>query len=125
MADLLERGAAWLGGMLQRHAARPVVYRRGSESLALSATIGQTTFELEDGVGGIEKFVSRDFLVPTAALVLGGSPTDPQAGDQIEETQGIVTFVHEVMAPGQKPCWRYSDPYRNTLRIHSKLVEKR
>jgi len=33
-----------------------------------------------------------------------------------------VTFIYEVMAPGNEPPWRYSDPYRRTLRIHTKLI---
>jgi len=28
-----------------------------------------------------------------------------------------------VMAPGKEPAWRYSDPYRKTLRIHTKHVD--
>jgi hypothetical protein len=57
-------------------------------------------------------------LIQTADLSLG----EPQRSDQIRETQGAKTFVYEVMAPGKEPAYRFSDPYRKTYRIHTKLV---
>ena len=36
--------------------------------------------------------------------------------------QGDKTFEYEVLAPGKEPCLRYSDPFRKTLRIHTKQV---
>ena len=35
---------------------------------------------------------------------------------------GADTQLYEVMAPGGEPPFRYSDPYRRTLRIHTKHV---
>jgi hypothetical protein len=66
---------------------------------------------------------SRDFLLLAADLVLDGTSTLPQRGDRIYESQGDQTYVYEVTAPAKEPCWRYSDPYRKTLRIHTKQVE--
>ena len=40
----------------------------------------------------------------------------------IRETDGGKTYEYEVMAPGNDPCWRWSDDYRRTLRIHTKLI---
>jgi predicted MarR family transcription regulator len=54
--------------------------------------------------------------------VLGGSPTLPERGDLIRETQGAKTFIYEVMAPGKEPPWRWSDVFRKVLRIHTKQV---
>ena len=48
---------------------------------------------------------------------------EPQAGDKIAEVLGAELVIYEVMAPGREPCWRYSDPYRITLRIHTKQVD--
>ena len=50
-------------------------------------------------------------------------PTVPQRGDRVRETQGATVFVYEVTAPGKEPCWRYSDAYRKTLRIHTKQID--
>jgi len=56
--------------------------------------------------------------------VLGGTPVLPQRGDRIRETQSTQVFVYEVVAPGDEPCWRYSDPYRRTLRVHTKQIDQ-
>lgn len=120
--DLLEHGAAWLEDQRTRHLSRMVTYLRGTDSVDIVATIGQTTFEQADEYGVVHRTESRDFLVLAADLVLGGNATLPQAGDRIRETAGDQTFIYEVMAPGGEPPWRYSDPYRRTLRIHTKHV---
>lgn len=102
--------------------ARMVTYQRGGDSVDLAATIGRTEFEQADDFGVIHKIESRDYLVLTADLVLASVQTLPKAGDRIRETDGAKTFVYEVMAPGNEPPFRYSDPYRRTLRIHTKHV---
>ena len=71
----------------------------------------------------IHKIESRDFLILTADLVLAGAATLPQRGDRIKETSGDKVYVYEVLAPGKEPHYRFSDPYRKTLRIHSKQVD--
>jgi hypothetical protein len=122
MPDLLEQGAAWLESQRTRHMARIVTYVRGEGRVDVAATIGKTTFEQADEYGVIHRTESRDFLVLTAVLVLAGTSTLPKAGDRIRETAGDQVFVYEVLAPGGEPPWRYSDPYRKTLRIHTKHV---
>ena len=132
MADLLEQASAWLDGMRARHMARSVTYCRGEQSVGVQATLGRTVFETADAYGVVEQSESRDFLIPAADLVLGDAVTLPERGDRIREAQVSEgdspgrdgkTFVYEVMAPGREPCWRYSDPYRRTLRIHTKQVD--
>jgi hypothetical protein len=108
--------------MRQAHLSRPVRYRRGEDSIEVAATVGKTVFEIDDGYGAIERFESRDFLIAAADLALSGEYFEPQAGDIIAETVGQQTLVYEVLAPGKEPCWRYSDPYRRTLRVHTKQV---
>jgi len=120
--DLLERGSAWLEDQRTRHLSRTVTYLRGGDSIDVAATIGRTEFEQVDEYGAVHKMESRDFLVLTTDLVLDGVQTLPKAGDRIREADGGRTFVYEVMAPGNEPPFRYSDPYRRTLRIHTKHV---
>lgn len=120
MPDLLEQGAAWLEEQRHTHMTRTVVYERGADSAELSATIGRSEFEQADEHGVIHRTESRDFLVRAADLVLAGAAALPKAGDRIREADGERTFVYEVMAPGGEPPFRYSDPYRRTLRIHTK-----
>lgn len=122
MPDLLAKGSAWLEEQRTRHVSQIVTYRRGAETAQLAATIGRTKFEVDDGYGAIERYESRDFLVLAEDLIVGGSAVLPDRGDRIEETVSTTTYVYEVCAPGKEPPWRYSDPYRQTLRIHTKLV---
>jgi len=125
VGDLLDRGAAFLDAQRHQHLSRPVLYRRGTDEKEVQATIGKTEFEQVDDVGGaglIRRVESRDFLVRTAELDLGAGPILPRAGDQVRETVGTAVFVFEVNAPGGQPPWRYSDPYRRVLRIHTKHI---
>ena len=120
MPDRLAQGLAWLEEQRTRHLSRMVTYQRGAETVEITATIGKTTFEQVDEYGVVHRIESRDFLVLTADLVLGGARTLPKAGDRVCETDGDQMFVYEVMAPAGEPPWRYSDAYRRTLRIHTK-----
>lgn len=101
---------------------RIVTYHRGEDSVEWPATLGRTTFEQVDEYGVVYRTESRDFIGQTAGLVLGGTQTLPHVGDTIRETVGSEVFVYEVMAPGQEPHYRYSDAYRQALRIHTKYV---
>ena len=124
MADMLEQGASWLDDQRHQHMTRSVSYARGASTVAIQATVGQTEFEQADDVGGgiVHKTESRDYLIRTADLVLDGQATLPKRGDQIRETDGTTTVVYEVLSPGDEPVFRYSDPYRNALRIHTKHI---
>ena len=122
MADILEQAAAFLGRMRVAHLSRTVTYQRGADSVDVAATVGKTQFEIDSGYGVVETFQSRDFLIAATDLVLGGEQVEPRQGDRVRETIGETVHVHEVMAPGKAPCWRWSDPYRTTLRIHTKEV---
>jgi len=122
MVDLLARGSAWLDDQRTRHLTRLVVYERGGDSVEIAATVGRTVFEQADDYGIIHRTESRDYLVLATNLVLAGVQTLPKAGDRIRETDGDKVFVYEVMAPGGEPPYRFSDPYRRTLRIHTKQV---
>ncbi|MBK8915040.1 MAG: hypothetical protein IPM64_10660 [Phycisphaerales bacterium] len=124
MADLLDQGSAWLEAQRQRFMTRSIVYQRSDQTVALQATIGRTEFEQVDEFGVVHKLQSRDFLVRAQDLVLNSELTLPKAGDRVRETVDDVTYVYEVMSPGAEPPWRYSDLYRQTLRIHTKHVAR-
>ncbi|HMP05787.1 MAG TPA: hypothetical protein PJ982_05515 [Lacipirellulaceae bacterium] len=123
MPDLLQSGQAWLADQLHEHVATEVTYRRGAEELTVRATIGRTLLKLDDGYGGVRlEWTDRDYLIRAADLALGGSPTQPQRGDQIREAVGAQTLVYEVLAPGDEPPWRWADPHRRMVRIHTKQI---
>ena len=123
MANLLEQGTAWLADQLKTHASSTVVYQRGAQQVSVSATIGKTEFEIDDGSGVLQRVESRDYLIQPADLQIAGVATLPIAGDRIRETIGTKTYVYEVMGPGNEPHYRFSDPFRRVLRIHTKHVD--
>jgi hypothetical protein len=123
MTDLLQQSSDWLENQRTRYAASPVEYVRGEQAVEILATVGKTTFEIDDGYGVLVRHESRDFLILAADLLIDGVAILPQRGDRIRETQGQRVFVYEVSAPGKEPCWRYSDPFRKTFRIHTKNID--
>jgi len=123
MADLLERASNWLEDQRARFASRVVTYVRGGRTLDVSATIGRTLFEVDDGFGVLVRYEARDFLIQAAELAMDSQPLVPQRGDRIQETQGEKTFVYEVTSPGKEPVCRWSDLFRKTYRIHTKQIE--
>jgi len=122
VGDLLEQGSAFLEDQRHQHMSRNVNYKRGTDGVDLLATVGKTMFEQADANGLIQRLEARDFLIRAQDLVLAGQTTLPRAGDQVRETQGTTTHVYEVMAPGGEPPFRYSDPFRRTLRVHTKHI---
>jgi len=121
--DLLDHGLTWLAESLKKHAARPVVYRRGTQEVSVQAIIGRTLLKLDDGYGGARiVWTDRDFLIAAEDLVLAGQRILPQRGDEIREVADGRTVVYEVLAPGREPEWRWSDPYQKILRIHTKRI---
>ena len=122
MANLLQSGTSWLADQLKTHASLQVTYVRGGEQVVVSATIGRTEFEIDDGSGIVQRLISRDYLIQAADLILAGNQTLPQPGDLIRETQGGSVMVYEVMTPGNEQHYRYSDPFGKLLRIHTKHV---
>ncbi|MBN2445643.1 MAG: hypothetical protein JXO22_02885 [Phycisphaerae bacterium] len=98
--------------------SQTVTYARDGDSVDLPATLGRTTFEQPDEYGCIHRTESRDYVINVADLVLRGGQTLPRSGDRITEPAG----VHEVMAFGDEPPWRYCDAHQKTLRIHTKKV---
>lgn len=122
MTNLLQQSSDWLEAQRTRHAASTVEYVRGGLAAEVLATIGKTTFEVDDGYGVLVRHESRDFLIIAVDLVLNGESIEPERGDRIRETQGETVYVYEVAAPGKDPCWRYSDAFRKTYRIHTQQI---
>lgn len=126
MPDLLAQSAAWLNEQRHRHLTQTVTYRRGDVAVQVQATVGRTVFRLEGqaGYGGAMHYVSRDYLVRAADLVLDEQQVPPQRGDLvIELDDNGIQRTHEVMGPGQGEVdWRYADPARLSIRIHTKEI---
>jgi len=119
---LLQQGSRWLEDRRHEHLTRSVTYQRGVNSVTLQATIGKTVFDQQDQFGVVQRTESRDFLVRAIDLTFAGRQTLPQAGDRIVESDGAPSLLYEVVSIGAEPPFRFSDPERATLRIHTKFI---
>ncbi len=116
MPDLLQTGSRWLEQRRTEHCTQDVVYVRGAESVPVKATIGRTQYETDNDQTVRIDFTDRDFLILAVDLVLGGRNVTPKPGDRVRETHGVQTLIFEVID------WRFSDPYRQTLRLATKYI---
>jgi len=117
---------AWLEDQRTKFMTQSVVYQRGDDSVEVPATLGTTVFNIDDGGGALLRIEARDYLIRASDLMIGETPILPKRGDRIRETSGSgveQVYVYEVVGPGDEPCWRWSDGYRQTLRIHTKQVD--
>ena len=122
MTNVLERGSQWLSEQIDHYAASSVLYRRGSLTVPVQAGKGRTTFELNDTSGILVETESRDFLISAGNLLLDDMPILPEVGDRIIETIGSKLHAYEVNKFGAEQPYRFCDPYRHKLRIHTKYV---
>ena len=113
MGDLLRQGSQWLEQQRTAHCSSPVEYRRPPGSATVNATYGKTDFEVADESGLTIGSHVWDFLILADELGF-----DPQSGDVIAANGR----QYEVMNLGGEGCWRWSDPYRQTYRIHTKDI---
>lgn len=121
--DVMAAGMAWLAGMLPTVMGQPLVYRRGAEAVAFCATPCQTKLLLSDEAGGARiEWTDRDFLIPAASLVLSGSKVLPKRGDVITQDDGEQVHTFQVLPYDGEPQWRWSDPYRRIIRVHTKRI---
>ena len=122
MGDLLRQGSQWLEQMRTAHCSSPVTYRRPAVALGqvteatVNATYGRTSYEVEDDYGLRVGAEVTDFLILADELVTMFG--EPRAGDRIVADGR----AFEVLALGGQGHWRWSDPYRTTMRIHAKEV---
>jgi hypothetical protein len=123
VADVLQTAAGWLAQQRDANVTQIIVYRRGTQSVAIQVTFGHSLLKLNDGRGGakIER-TERDLIVTASALNFGAGPVRPQRGDFADCTgPGGVTERWEVTSPSKDPEFRQADPWGVTLRIHLKF----
>lgn len=122
----LSDGSAWLAEMFRANEDVSVVYALGGGSyqIAVYATVGATTLELEPGTYTTSRTANRDFLINKDDLLFFGDTHTPTPGDQIIQTDADgEIYTYEVMeAPGEG-AWRWHDSDFETFRIHTTLVK--
>lgn len=122
MTNILQDGAAWLGGQLKAHAGLSVSYQRGALSVAITATATMHEYEIVDDEGFGIVMLSRDYIVHAADMILSGVEIAPRAGDRIVETIRGVSQTFEVMPLGQKHEYEPFDTDGLLWLIHTKQV---
>ena len=122
MGNLLKTGSDWLQGQRKEHMTETASYRRGDASVELAASVGLYERGLDETISVAEESSLRDILITATDLVLSDAQTEPLPGDEIDITFSGAACTFEVMSPGDGPCFRYSDQFRVTLRVHARLV---
>lgn len=116
---MLTDGLAYLTGQLRAAASQTVVYGRGGDSVTTTATLGRKLLRLNDDLGGLRmEWTDLDVLIPSAGLILSGTPVVPTRGDFLLVTIGDQVQRYEVRPYGNEPCWRWCDPGQTMIRIH-------
>jgi len=124
MPDLLSNAAAWLDGQLKANASQAVTFCRGSLRIPWSASIGATHFVNETKHGQQIEWESRDFIGTAADLTDGVDLLIPAVGDWIEQTIGTVLCSFALVSPTDEKPYRYCDPGRQSIRVHTKQILK-
>lgn len=122
MANFLQNACAWLEGIRASSLSTPVTYRRGGASgtsKPLNVTIGATSETIVDLSGVPLELRLRDYLIAVADFSAAGFTWPPVLGDQVIEFD---SSIFEVVTQHTEGPWRWHDPFRQTVRIHTKQV---
>lgn len=121
MGNLLQQGSQWLGNQLLNFASVTVQLQRGGVAQGFwVAVIGKTSETAVDQLGEITLVKTRDYIGPASQLQLAdGTVTLPQPGDRFVEPDGTTFEVTQVPGEG---FWRWSDPFRQRIRVHGQQV---
>jgi hypothetical protein len=115
---------------LRQAAGRVITYSRGAESVEITAVAAFSRFSRMNDAGMTIEDVIDDWLIDPADLVLGGVAVEPAEGDRIiavspSATQGDITLTYKVLPPSPgESAWRYSDPARQRMRVHTKIISR-
>ena len=114
-ANRMQEATDRLSGRLASFAGTAITYARGGSSVALTATVGRTPFEVQEGMVWLE-YDSRDFMIATASLILNGSVTLPASGDTITDPTG----TYMVSVPSPLSLYESIGPDGTVLKIHTR-----
>ena len=114
MSDMLRTGLQWLEQQRNSHMSSAITYTRGETSIEVVATHGKTDYTAVDGSGFEIAGHVNDFLILAASFTFD----EPEVGDQIATDNG----TYEVMQIAGDGHWRWSDPYRATIRVHTREI---
>lgn len=99
-----------------------ITFIRGEKSFTLKALVGSTAFRIDTDYNVSEHIESRDYLVLASDLQIDGVAITPQRYDHIQQTIGNQTITYDCLSPGDEPIYKWHDPYRQVIRIHTKQL---
>lgn len=115
---MLDTASAWLDAQLATSEGVTVRYARGIPNVDVTAVLGQTPVGFDLGGGVLQTWQTQDFFLTKSTLLLSGHQAYPEVGDEI--TYSGTTF--RVCNATDGRCYRYTDPYRRTMRVHTKEI---
>jgi hypothetical protein len=103
---------------LKQAAGAAITYRRGANSVPVTAVRGQSNIEIAQADGRVIQFTSSDWMIEAANLVINGTAVEPARGDTIEHMVGATTSTYEVLDPPFKPM----DAGATAYRVYTKRI---
>lgn len=102
-----------------------IIVVRGTDHCEIDlAVLAHGVVEVDRGDGLVTLWKSDDFLVRSEDYIFAGEQSRPQSGDVIQRLVGGTLFQHEVCGPTSEDCFRYCDPQRTLMRVHTRLVDE-
>lgn len=117
--NMLRTGASFLAQQRHANMTEPITYRRGGQSVQLSATVGRPQSQDQQVSGFVIDTDRVDFIVREADLVIGGSRVIPSDGDEIEFNAGSGPEVFTVRRDELDQTYRKVDEFGGDLRVHT------
>ncbi len=117
---LLHRGATMVMKALRQTAGETVTYRRGADSIEITAVPGRAndTQLIDDGLSmSVDELLWK---VRPEDLVIASVRIQPEDGDRIERTVAGATLVYVVRTESGLPRFT-TDPLNSCITIRSKL----
>ena len=119
--NLMQEALGLHATTLQAAAGEKITYRRGTQSVVVSAVPGETEFEEFGSEGEFRAQIKyTDWLIKPGCLKFDGQPITPERGDEIERKDGE---RFHVLPGNQNATWRWANAHRTHYRIHSLRVE--
>lgn len=119
---MLAAASTWLDSTLKTSEGETVTIKVGGDEVDVTAVVGATPIGVDFGNGVFQTWQSTDFLIEASELVAGGVSFLPEPGMAFVRTIGGDEKRFEVMPADDGRVFRYTDPGRAMLRIHTKEV---
>jgi len=84
--------------------------------------LGTSNFVTVQPDGAIVNIRSQDFLILAELYDFGDGPVEPARGDQFIRCEDDGEHTYELLDLPNEHSWRWSDPWRQRVRLHTKQI---